>query len=58
MSNFRLPRKIKKYLKRRMLYVYPQDPERKTYLVAWPHKYQQDYDAFRAGILRNIGSKK
>jgi hypothetical protein len=52
MSKFRLPRKTKKKI-RKGFYLYPKD-ERNCYLVAWPRKDQEDYNAFKKGILTNI----
>jgi hypothetical protein len=52
MSKFRLPRKTKKKI-RKGFYLYPKD-ERDCYLVAWPKKYQEDYNAFKKGILSNM----
>ena len=49
---FRLPRKTKKKI-RKGFYFYPKD-ERDCYLVAFPRKDQEDYDAFKKGILTNI----
>jgi hypothetical protein len=53
MKKFRLPRKIKKVIKKGRLYLYPMDTEKRTYLVAWPSDNQEDYDAYRAGILED-----
>ena len=52
MSKFRLPRKVKKKI-RRDFYFYPLDEANKTYTVAFPRENQEDYDAFRKGILTN-----
>ena len=52
MSKFRLPRKTKKKLKKDF-FTYPKS-ERNTYLVAWPYKYEEDYMAYKKGILTNI----
>jgi len=52
MTRFRLPRKIKKKV-RKGFYFYPKD-ERDCCLVAWPRKDQEDYNAFKKGILTNI----
>ena len=49
---FRLPRKTKKKI-RKGFYFYPKD-ERDCYLVAFPRKDQEDYDAFKKGILTNF----
>jgi hypothetical protein len=53
MKSFRLPRKIKKRIKREF-YFYPMDPVHRTYLVAWPRDNQQDYDAWKNGILMDL----
>lgn len=54
MSNkhFKLPRKIKKALKKGM-YLYPADKDENSQM-AFPWKYQKDYDAYKQGILRNF----
>ncbi len=49
---FRLPRKTKKKIKKGF-YFYPKD-ERDCYLVAFPRKDQEDYNAFKKGILTNM----
>ena len=51
-KKFRLPRKIKKKLKKDF-FTYPKS-ERDTYLVAWPYKYEEDYIAYRKGLLRGL----
>jgi len=51
---FRLPRKTKKRLKKDF-YTYPKS-ERNTYLIAWPSKYEEDYIAYKKGLL--IGLKE
>ena len=51
-KKFRLPRKIKKKLKKD-LFTYPKS-ERDTYLVAWPSKYEEDYIAYKKGLLRGL----
>jgi hypothetical protein len=53
MKKFRLPRKTKKKIEKGF-YFYPMDPERRTYLVAFPRENQEDYDAWRSGILTNL----
>ncbi len=57
-SNFRLPRKIKKKLKK-TLWLYPAD-EKGNSLKASPRRSQKDYDALKQGIVRDImaGSTK
>ena len=52
MAKFRLPRKTKKKI-RKGFYFYPKD-ERDFYLVAFPRKDQEDYNAFKKGILTNM----
>ena len=49
---FRLPRKTKKKI-RKGFYFYPKD-ERGFYLVAFPRQNQEDYNAFKKGILSNM----
>jgi hypothetical protein len=49
---FRLPRKIKKKLKND-LFSYPKS-EKNTYLLAWPYKYEEDYIAYKKGLLRGL----
>ena len=51
-KKFRLPRKIKKKLKKDF-FTY-QKSERDTYLVAWPYKYEEDYIAYKKGLLRGL----
>lgn len=50
---FRIPRKQKKKI-RRGLYLYPLNPKDNTYLSAFPKKNQEDYNAFKKGILTNV----
>ena len=52
MKKFRLPRKTKKKLKQDF-YTYPKS-ERDTYLVAWPSKYEEDYIAYKKGLLKGL----
>ena len=47
---FRLPRKIKKKLTRKMFF-YPSDKDGNS-LVGYPTKNQEDYNAYKQGILR------
>ena len=49
---FRLPRKTKKKI-RKGFYFYPKD-EKDFYLVAFPRQNQEDYNAFKKGILTNM----
>lgn len=51
MKKFRLPRKIKKTIKKGGIFLYPMDIETKTYLTAWPTKNQEDYDAYKIELL-------
>jgi hypothetical protein len=51
-KKFRLPRKTKKKLKKDF-FTYPKS-ERNTYLVAWPYKYEEDYIAYKKGLLRGL----
>ena len=51
-KKFRLPRKTKKKLKQDF-FTYPKS-ERDTYLVAWPSKYEEDYIAYKKGLLRGL----
>jgi hypothetical protein len=52
MKKFRLPRKTKKKLKKDF-FTYPKS-EKDTYLVAWPYKYEEDYIAYKKGLLRGL----
>lgn len=49
---FRLPRKIKKKLKK-TIWLYPADKNGNS-LMAWPIHSQKDYDAVKQGIVRDI----
>lgn len=49
---FRLPRKIKKALKKD-IWLYPADDKGNS-LVAFPAKSQEDYTAFKKGVVRNL----
>ena len=51
-KKFRLPRKIKKKLKKDF-FIYTKS-ERDSYLVAWPYKYEEDYIAYKKGLLRGL----
>jgi hypothetical protein len=51
-KKFRLPRKTKKKLKKDF-FTYPKS-ERNTYLLAWPYKYEEDYMAYKKGLLRGL----
>lgn len=50
---FRIPRKKKKKISVG-LYLYPLDLKNNTYLSAFPKKNQEDYNAFKKGILTNV----
>lgn len=54
-KSFRLPRKIKKKLKK-IIWLYPADKNGNS-LMAWPSLDQKDYNAVRQGIVRDILSK-
>lgn len=55
MKKFKLPRKLKKRLKRGP-WLYPAD-EKGSSLMAWPYKYEKDYLAFKRGELRKLGRR-
>lgn len=50
MSKFRVPRKTKKKLKKTM-WLYPFDAKYNGYLMAHPHREQEDFDAWKHGKL-------
>ena len=52
MNKFRLPRKIKKSLKG-YLWLYPPD-EKESRLMAFPYRYQEDYNNVKLGIVKDI----
>jgi len=52
MKKFRLPRKTKKKLKKDF-FTYPKS-EKDIYLVAWPYKDEEDYIAYKKGLLRGL----
>ena len=52
MKKFRLPRKTKKKLKKDF-FLYPKSEE-DTYLVAWPYKDEEDYLAYKKGLLTGM----
>ena len=52
MKKFRLPRKTKKKLKKDF-FLYPKSEE-DTYLVAWPYKDEEDYMAYKKGLLTGM----
>ena len=51
-KKFRLPRKTKKRLEKDF-YIYPKS-EKDTYLIAWPSKYEEDYVAYKKGLLTGL----
>jgi len=51
MKKFRLPRKIKKKLSNK-IFLYPQDSS--GWLMAWPLHNQDDYNAYKKGICKDI----
>jgi len=48
-KKFRLPRKLKKKLKKN-LFSYPKS-DRNSYLIACPYKYEEDYMDYKKGLL-------
>lgn len=55
MKKFKLPRKLKKRL-RKGLWLYQPD-ENGNSLMAWPYKYEKDYLAFKRGEIRRLGRR-
>lgn len=55
MKGFRLPRKLKKKLSKGF-YLYPKD-NKGARLWGHPSQNQQDYDAFKCGLLENMMKK-
>jgi hypothetical protein len=51
-KKFRLPRKTKKRIEKDF-YIYPKD-DKNSYLVAWPSKYEEDYVAYKKGLLTGL----
>ena len=51
-KKFRLPRKTKKKIKKDF-YIYPKD-NKNSYLVAWPYRIENDYVAYKNGLLREL----
>lgn len=51
-KKFRLPRKTKKRIEKDF-YIYPKD-NKSSYLVAWPSKYEEDYVAYKKGLLTGL----
>lgn len=56
MKKFRLPRKVKKSFKGKLL-LYPAD-EKGNSLMAQPRRLQKDYDAWKQGILCDLFESK
>lgn len=56
MSKFRLPRKVKKKLKK-TIWLYSAD-EKGNSLMAFPTRNQEDYTAYKQGKLRDISKSK
>jgi len=54
-KKFRLPRKIKKKIANK-IFLYPKD-SREGMLMAWPLLNQEDYDAVKNGIAKDIFHK-
>lgn len=54
-EKFRLPRKLKKRLKKG-LWLYPSD-ENGNSLMANPHRSKKDYQAYKKGVLKNLIDK-
>jgi hypothetical protein len=52
MEKFRLPRKLKKRLKKG-LWLYPND-ENGNSLMANPHRSKKDFQAYKKGVLENL----
>jgi len=50
-NKFRLPRKIKKYIKKDMWF-YPLKDD--CYEMAWPSDNQKDYNNYKIGIIRDL----
>lgn len=56
MKKFRLPRKIKKKLSGK-IFLYPEDEKTGSSLMAFPLDSQEDYDAVKKGIAKDIFTK-
>ena len=56
MEKFKLPRKIKKQLKKRFL-LYPEDEEGNSQM-AFPWSSQEDYSALKNGLLRDLFERR
>ena len=52
-KKFRLPRKIKKKLSKGM-YFYPRDEKTKTTRMVFPTDSQEEYDAVKNGIAKEL----
>ncbi|MGK7391347.1 MAG: hypothetical protein ACNS60_13410 [Candidatus Cyclobacteriaceae bacterium M2_1C_046] len=55
MQHFRLPRKLKKKLNKK-LWLYPENKD--GHKMAWPSKYEEDYQAYKTGIVKDILNRK
>lgn len=53
---FRLPRKIKKKLKKE-IYLYPSDKDGNS-IMAFPYRNEEDYRAYKKGIVKPLIDKK
>lgn len=53
MKSFKLPRKLKKKLKKG-LWLYPPDEKTGGSLMAFPYRHKNDFLAYRKGELRNL----
>jgi hypothetical protein len=56
MTKFRIPRKTKKFLKKG-LWLYPAD-EKGSSLMGFPAKDEEDFKAYKKGILKNLLDRK
>jgi hypothetical protein len=56
MKKFRIPRKIKKKLTNG-IYVYVNSNCGRKYLLAYPAINQEDYEAYKDGVLKNMLKK-
>lgn len=52
-KKFRLPRKLKKILSGQM-WLYPFDSKTDGYLMAWPHRNQEDYNNYKLGVVKEF----
>ena len=56
MKKFRIPRKTKKFLKKG-LWLYPAD-EKENSLMGFPARDEEDFYAYKQGILKNLFDRK